>query len=90
MTNMSNSGPDKVFGRAIDGRTRVEHRAALWQQQARRLPSIVRMIAGRTEQDQFHARECGGSENTGIIYEKTLSRARHSSRVENFVQLLVA
>ena len=44
-------GRGEVFRGAIDARAGVEHDAALGQQQARRLPPLVRMIAGRAEKD---------------------------------------
>ena len=51
MRKMSSSGVARYSAGAIDARAGVEHDAALRQQQARRLPPLVRMIAGRAEED---------------------------------------
>ena len=46
----------QIFAGPIDGRSGVEHHAALRQQQARRLPPVVGMIAGGAEEDEPHER----------------------------------
>ena len=47
-------GRFQILARPIGGRPGVQHHAALRQQQARRLPPIVRMVAGRAEEEESH------------------------------------
>ena len=49
---MSSSGPVRYSAGPIGRRSGVEHHAALRQQQARRMPPIVRMIAGGAQENQ--------------------------------------
>ena len=53
----------QMFAHAKHGRTRVEHNAQLWQHHAGGMPAVIWVVAGRSQQQQFH----GGLGSVGDV-----------------------